>query len=135
MNGYIVNYENMGGHYLKLNDIGAYKIAFRLSNYVWDEVVQWSHFQKETVGKQFVRAVDSIAANLAEGFGRYNKKDRIKFYRYALGSQKESLNWNEVSKARGLFTQEKYNFIYKELQLLPREIYFLIRYTEEKLTM
>ncbi|MCK4639103.1 MAG: four helix bundle protein, partial [Bacteroidales bacterium] len=26
-------------------------------------------------------AADSISANIAEGFGRYHKKDKIKFYR------------------------------------------------------
>ena len=61
--------------YLTLNDITAYKIAFNLSNYVWDIVVIWDYFAKETVGKQFVKAIDSISANIAEGFGRYSKKE------------------------------------------------------------
>lgn len=71
--------------YLQLNDISAYKTAFHLSNYVWEIVVKWDGFAKNTVGVQFVRAVDSIPANIAEGFGRYGKKDRIKFYRYSQG--------------------------------------------------
>ncbi len=44
--------------YLKLNDIEAYKIAFSLSNYLWDIVVKWDHFPKMTLGQQFVRAID-----------------------------------------------------------------------------
>lgn len=79
--------------YLKLNDISAYKIAFNLSNYVWEIVVQWDYFAKKTVGEQFVDAVDSISANMAEGFGRYQKRDKIRFYRYSSGSTKESLDW------------------------------------------
>jgi four helix bundle protein len=59
----------MEKNYLKLNDITAYKIAYNLSNYVWDIVLKWDYFAKDTVGKQFVRAVDSISANVAEGFG------------------------------------------------------------------
>jgi len=31
-------------------------------------------FAKDTIGKQFARSVDSISANIAEGFGRYTKK-------------------------------------------------------------
>jgi len=58
--------------YLKLNDIDAYKIAFNLSNYIWDLVVKWDRLGLDTVGKQFVRSVDSISANIAEGFGRYS---------------------------------------------------------------
>ena len=70
----------MDKKYLKLDNVSAYKIAFFLSNYVWDIVIQWDYFAKDTVGKQFVKAADSISANIAEGFGRYGKKDKIKFY-------------------------------------------------------
>ncbi len=82
----------MEGKYLQLNDIGAYKIALNLSNYVWVLVVEWDYFTKATVGKQYVSAIDSISSNIAEGFGRYSRKDKIKFYHYSFGSIKESLD-------------------------------------------
>ena len=122
-------------NYLKLNDISAYKVSFHLSNYVWDIVVKWDYFAKDTVGKQFARAIDSISANIAEGFGRYNKKDKIKFYRYSFGSLKESLDWNEKAKIRKLLTEEQYNHILEELQKLPRELNHLIKFTNEKLAI
>lgn len=115
--------------YLKLNDIDSYKRAFHLSNKVWNIVISWDHFSKNTVGSQFVRAVDSISANLAEGFGRYSKKDKIKFYRIAFGSLKESLDWNEKAKCRGLIPEQIYNDIFNELNNLPLEINQLIKYT------
>jgi four helix bundle protein len=90
--------------YLKLNDIECYKVAFHLSNYVWDVVISWDYFAKDTVGKQFVRAADSISANIAEGFGRYFRKEKMQFYRYAKGSVKECLDWNQKSKVRDLIT-------------------------------
>lgn len=119
--------------YLKLNDIEAYKIAFHLSNYVWSIVIKWDYFAKKTVGEQFVTAIDSISANLAEGFGRYGKKDKIKFYRYSFGSTKEGYDWNEKSKIRNLITNEEYIFIFSQLELLPKSINSLIKYTNEKL--
>ena len=118
---------------LKLNDIEAFRISFHLSNYVWDVVLKWSNFSQRTVGEQFVRAVDSISANVAEGFGRYGKKDKIKFYRYSQGSLSESLNWNEKSKVRKLLSREEYNFIFTELQKLPKAINSLILFTNQKL--
>lgn len=119
--------------YLQLNDIDAYKIAFSLSNYVWDIVMKWDYFAKDTVGKQWTRAVDSNSANLAEGFGRYAKKDKINFYRYTYGSIKESLDWNEKAKVRKLITGEQYQHIYQELQKLPRLVHQLIQFTNVKL--
>ena len=119
--------------FLKLNDITAYKIAFKLSNHVWDIVIKWDYFDKNTVGKQFARAVDSISANIAEGFGRYSKKDKIKFFRYSYGSLYESLDWNEKSHIRKLLNEEEYSFIFSELIKLPKSINSLISYTSKKL--
>lgn len=121
--------------FLRLNDIGAYKIAFFLTNFVWEIVTKWDYFAKDTVGKQFVRAIDSVSANIAEGFGRYGKKDKIKFYRYAFGSIKESLDWNEKAKARKLISQDQYQEILKKLQQLPIELNQLIKFTKEKLAI
>lgn len=125
----------MDKKYLQLNDISAYKIAFNLSNYVWKVLSGWDYLAKDTVGKQFIRAVDSISANITEGFGRYGKKDKILFYRYSYGSIKGSLDWNEKSKIRKLLSLDEYNNIYQELNKLPREINSLIKYTNEKLTI
>ena len=120
--------------YLKLNDIEAYKISFHLSNYVWNIVyVEWDLFAKKTIGTQMVNAVDSISANIAEGFGRYFKKDKINFYRYSKGSLKESFDWNEKAKCRNLIKQEQYEYIFQELEKLPKSLNTLIKYTNDKL--
>lgn len=119
--------------YLKLNDIEAYRIAFNLSNYVWELIIKWEYFPRKTVGVQFVEAVDSISANIPEGFGRYHKKDKIKFYRYSYGSLFESLDWNEKSKKRKLFDEKDYKYIFSEFQKLPKTIHNLINYTNLKL--
>ena len=98
--------------FLKLNNVEAYKSAFRLSNEIWQIVTKWGRFEKDTVGKQFVRAVDSISANIAEGFGRFGKKEKILFYRYATGSTYETLDWNEKAKTRKLLSTEEYKHIF-----------------------
>lgn len=125
----------MVSKYLQLNDIGAYKISFNLSNYVWNIVIEWNYFTKDTVGKQWARAIDSISANIAEGFGRYTKKDKINFYRYRFGSIKESLDWTQKAKTRNLITDKQYKHIMDELNKLPRELNYLIKFTNEKLAM
>lgn len=124
----------MEKNYLKLNDLSAYKSALNLSNYVWNIVFKWDYFSKDTVGKQWVRALDSISANIAEGFGRYGKKDKINFYRYSFGSMKESQDWTLKAKIRKLITDEQYAYISNELEKLPRKINHLIKFTNEKLT-
>ena len=123
----------MEKEFLQLNDVQPYKTALKLSNYVWEIVIRWDYFTKDTVGKQFVKAVDSISANIAEGFGRYFKKDKINFYRYSNGSVKESFDWNEKAKIRNLINKDAYQHILGELQKLPKEINQLIKITNNKL--
>lgn len=119
--------------YLKLKDIDSYVAAFQLSNYVWSMVTKWNKFEQNTVGSQFVRAVDSVSANIAEGFGRYGKKDKIVFYRYSFGSVKEAFDWNEKARIKNLLSKEEYDKIFSKLELLPKQINQLIKYTNSKL--
>ena len=129
----MVEWFVMGKIFLRLNDVQPYKTAFNLSNYVWEIVIKWDYFAKDTVGKQFVKSVDSISANIAEGFGRYFKKDKINFYRYSNGSVKESFDWNEKAKVRNLINKDEYQHIFGELQKLPKEINQLVKITNNKL--
>jgi len=124
----------MADKYLRLNDIDAYKTSFHLSNFIWNLVVKWDNIAKYTLGKQFIDAADSISANIAEGFGRYYKKDKIKFYFYSAGSVKECFDWNEKSKIRQLLTNEEYEHIFGELQKLPEAINRLVKFTNRKLS-
>ncbi|WP_424583258.1 four helix bundle protein [Tunicatimonas sp.] len=94
----------------------------------------WDHFSKNTLGQQFVRAVDSISANIAERFGRCGKKDKIKFYRYAFGSTYESLDWNEKTKVRKLTSLKQYQEFYTDLKRMPKLINTLIKITNTNLS-
>jgi four helix bundle protein len=119
--------------YMSVESYGAYKISFALSNYVWNSIIHWNYFEQDTVGKQFARAIDSISANIAEGFGRYSKKDKIRFYYYSLGSVHECIDWNNKSFKRSIIRHEEYIHIKTMLDKLPREINQLIKYTNIKL--
>lgn len=119
--------------YLQLGNIDCYKRAYNLSNYVWEIVINWDWFPKQTLGSQFIRSIDSISANIAEGFGRYHKKDKIRFYRVSYGSISESLDWNQKAFTRSLVTKDQYTHIITELKLLQKETNQLTRYTNLKL--
>ncbi len=121
--------------YLKLNNINSYIISTELSDFVWNIVIKWGWFEKKTMGDQFVRSIDSIAANIAEGFGRYHKKDKQKFYYNARASVYESIYWSSKAFKRKLVIEKDYIFITNTLYNLPKEINALIRFTEDKLTI
>ncbi len=122
-------------NYLKISQIEAYNILKDLSNFTWDIVIKWDFFTRDTVGKQFVRAIDSISANIAEDFGRFHKKDKIKFFQYSKGSVLESYDWTEKSEHRNLISESEYNELLQTLQKLPKSINSLIKYTNDNLTI
>ena len=57
---------------MKLEDLQVYQLAMNIGEQVWKIVLEWNYFARDTVGKQLVKAADSVAANLSEGWGRYH---------------------------------------------------------------
>lgn len=125
----------MEKRFLQLNDLTSYKSSFSFSNKIWDIVIKWDYFARDTIGKQFVNAADSISANIAEGFGRYHKKDKVKFYYYSLGSVKECNDWLNKSRVRNLISEELFLELNEVVERLPREVHQLIKFTNERLTV
>jgi four helix bundle protein len=71
-------------------NLRVYKLSEVLADEVWEIVRSWDNFARDTVGKQLVRAADSIGANIAEGLGRGTYKDNRHFTRIARGSLNET---------------------------------------------
>ncbi len=121
--------------FLSFNDSNAYKLSNITSDVIWDIVAKWDYFGKNSLGMQYVKCVDSIAGNLAEGFGRFHKKDKEKFYYNARGSVYENIHWTGKALKRQLITQQQHDDIMGRLAQLPKEINWLIKITEEKLSV
>lgn len=71
---------------MRLEDVRVYDMAMDLGERAWKIVTAWDYFAKDTVGKQWVRAADSIAANISEGYGRFFYKENRQYGYYARGS-------------------------------------------------
>ncbi len=91
---------------MNLEELDVYRIAMDIGERVWGEVASWDFFAKDTVGKQLVRAADSIAANLSEGFGRFHFKENKQFGYYSRGSLFETKTWLTKAVKRNLISQE-----------------------------
>ncbi len=105
----------------EIEDLRIVKEAEEIADAIWDEVINWEYFAKDTVGKQLVRAADSTGSNIVESQGRFHPKDVIHFLYMARGSLKETKFWLRRTLRRKLIGQQKYDsFIVRIDGLAPQ---------------
>jgi four helix bundle protein len=101
----------------------------KLGEDIWAIVNSWDYFQKDTIGKQLVRAVDSIAANVSEGFGRYHYKDSKNFNYYARGSLYETKTWLTKGHNRNMVSKNQFETLSSEIEILGKMLNSYIKST------
>jgi four helix bundle protein len=102
----------------EIYELDAYQLAEDLSDRIWNGYDSWPEKAQRTIGYQIIRSADSIAANIAEGYGRFTPADRKLFYRYARGSFEETKSWLRKAIRRKLISHpdvEVYKRIIDEL--------------------
>lgn len=90
-----------------LEDLRVYQMSEQLSDAIWDLVVAWNEFARNTVGRQLVRAADSVGANIAEGAGRGTFKDNRHFARIGRGSLNETRHFLRRAFRRKLLSEDQ----------------------------
>ncbi len=119
---------------MKLGDLEIYRLAKEIGKEVWliYEKLNWQ--DKKVIGDQWLTAVDSIGANIAEGFGRFHYLDKNKFNYNARGSLLEALHWTEVLSERGKIPKEKTDFLCSGLEKLNVKLNNYINSTKKQIT-
>ncbi|HKP48236.1 MAG TPA: four helix bundle protein [Pyrinomonadaceae bacterium] len=90
-------------------NLQIYKLSEQLADSVWQIVAVWNPLAQDTIGKQLVRAADSIGANIAEGSGRGTNPEIRRFLRVARGSLYEVQHWLRRAYRRQLLTEQQIN--------------------------
>ena len=93
---------------MKLEELRVYQLSMEMGEEIWNVVIKWDYFLKDTIGKQLIRAADSVAANLSEGFGRYHFKDTKNFGYYSRGSLYETKTWLTKAHNRKLISDTQF---------------------------
>lgn len=102
-------------------NLQIYKLSEKLSDQLWRIVVRWDVLARDTVGKQLVRAGDSIGANIAEGSGRGTDPEIRRFLRIARGSLYETQHWLRRAYRRKLLSSKQVDEILPLVQeLVPK---------------
>jgi len=104
---------------MELKDLEIYVLSRKISSKVWNVYAGMDLQARKLIGDQWIRSVDSVGANIAEGFGRFHYLDKNKFNFNARGSLLEAIHWTELLLERKLITQKMND----ELKKLLDELY------------
>ncbi len=103
---------------MKLDELQVYQLSMELGDKIWEIVILWDYFSKDTIGKQLVRASDSIAANLSEGYGRYHFNEAKHFGYYSRGSLYETKTWLVKAFNRKLINENDYTMFMNQINII-----------------
>ena len=112
----------------RLEDLEVYNLSEEFGDEVWFMVAKWEFFAKDTVGKQLVRAADSIGANIAEGFGRYHYKENKNFCYFSRGSIIETKSWLKKSNTRTLLSKDQFEELFQKLEVIHLKLNAYIKF-------
>jgi four helix bundle protein len=76
---------------------------------------------------QLYRASSSICLNIAEGSGKYSKRDKKNYYTFARGSAQECVAVLRILKVEGHLDKSLYEELYDELEVISMMLSGLIR--------
>ena len=105
-----------------LEDLQVLRTAEDLADGVWRQTVAWNSFQRDTVGKQLTRSVDSIGANIAEAFGRFHYGEKLQFLYYARGSVFETKYWLNRVNSRQLMPSNDVQQYINQIGVLTQQL-------------
>jgi len=111
----------------------AWQEAHKLTLLIYKTVLLFPEYEKFGLSSQARRAVASISANIAEGFGRPTQKDKIHFYYIANGSLTEIQNHIIVAKDLQYISNNDFENIYKQTIITSKLIHGLIKSIYSKL--
>lgn len=88
--GFIYSFRFLTMEKTNFENLDIYKWSEKLADQIWKVVVRWEVLAKDTLGKQLVRAADSVGANIAKGSSRGTEPELRRFLRISRGSLYET---------------------------------------------
>ena len=92
----------------QFQNIGAWQKAHEFVLLVYRATKSFPEFEKFGLCSQFQRAAVSIAANIAEGYKKLSKADKLRFFNISQGSLEECRYYCILSKDLGYIDESTY---------------------------
>ena len=90
-------------------DLYVWKKAHEFVLCVYKSSLDFPDFERFGLRSQFTRAAVSIAANIAEGYKKLSKTDKLRFFNISQGSLEECKYYILLSRDLGYISEEDYS--------------------------
>lgn len=117
----------------EFEDLEAWQIAIDVAVMVYEVTSKYPKSELYSLTNQMRRASSSISANIAEGFGRYNTKEKAQFYKIANGSLLELKSFCYLSKRLSYIDDDQLEALLSAITSSQKLTNALIRSQKERL--
>jgi four helix bundle protein len=105
----------------KFEDLEIFILAEKLADAIWQMVIKWDSFAKNTLGVQIVNSADGIGSSIAEGSGKGSYRDFRRYVKISRGCLYETKYWLRRTVGRKLISKKQIEEIKPLLdELLPK---------------
>jgi four helix bundle protein len=95
--------------FIPLQDLEIYRLARRLSAMAWGIYQRLTFQQRKVWGDQMLSAVDSVGANIAEGYARFHFSEKSRFYYISRASLSEGVeHWIDLGFEREIVSIQEF---------------------------
>jgi four helix bundle protein len=99
-----------------------------ISDEIWIICCAWADFARPTVGVQLTSSIDSVAANMSEGDGRFGSADALRFFVIARASAREARYWLKRAVRRSLIKSDDWKRLDDQIESANKSLNGLINY-------
>jgi len=97
-------------------NIQAWQMAHRFTLNVYQTTKTFPEEERFGLTSQFRRAAVSIGANIAEGYKKLSRADKLRFFNIAEGSMAECMNYIILSKDLGYIDEKQYESLHSTIE-------------------
>jgi four helix bundle protein len=100
--------------FIPLQELEVYRMTRRLSSMAWVIYQRLAFQQRKVWGDQMLESVDSVGANVTEGYARFHFSEKARFYYISRASLSEGVDhWIDLGFERGVVFDQEFEQINK----------------------
>jgi four helix bundle protein len=104
----------------RFEQLDAWQLAIEYSDGIYSATRSFPADERFGLTNQLRRAAVSIAANIAEGSGRFSDKDFVRFIEIAYGSLMETVSHMKIAQRQSFLSEEPALLLYATADRLAR---------------